>query len=140
MLEARAWRAAAARYVADLGGAARESGVALSLSAKGDVSVGPLSLGDLLGGDGEHLSQWLDEADPELASLARTACAAAGQAMGDYVQGVLRDHLTAADDEEWTRLLSSAKDAEDPGLACARAVLRLRLQPAPRTFTLLKRR
>lgn len=139
-LEERAWRAAAARYVADLGEAARESGVALSLSVKGEVSPGPLSLGDLLSGDGDHLSQWLDVADPELAGLARAACDAAGQTMGDYVQGVLRDHLTAADDEEWTRLLSSAKDAEDPALACARAVLRLKLQPAPRTFTLLKRR
>lgn len=140
MLEERAWRAAAARYVADLGEAARESGVALSLSAKGEVSAGPLSLGDLLGGDGESLSGWLESADPELAALARTACAAAGQTMGDYVHGILRDHLTAADDEEWTRLLSAAKDAEDPALACARAVLRQKLQPAPRTFTLLKRR
>jgi peptidyl-prolyl cis-trans isomerase C len=140
MLQERSWRAAAARYVGELGEAAREQGVAISLTTEGQVSGGPVSLGALLDMEAEGFRAWLETADPELAGLARTACEASGGDMGGWVQGLLRGHLAAADDEEWTRLLSHAKDAEDPALACARAVLRQKLQPAPRTFTVLKRR
>lgn len=139
-LQERAWRAGAARYVAALGEAAREEGVAISLTTTGQVSEGPLSLGVLLGVDSERFRTWLAASDPDLADLAYAACEASGEDPGAWVQSLLRDHLSAADDEEWTRLLSAAKDAEDPALACARAVLRQKLQPAPRTFTLLKRR
>lgn len=139
-LSERAWRAAAARYVAGLGEAAREEGVAISLTTAGQVSDGPVSLGALLSMDVDGFRAWLADADPELARLAQAAGEASGEDPGAYVQGILRTHLSGADDEEWTRLLSAAKDADDPALACARAVLRQKLQPGPRTFTLLKRR
>lgn len=141
-LESRAWTAAATRYVAGLAAEAREQGVALTLTEDGRVGAGTLSLGDLLqdrDGVAERVETWLDAADPELAEQVRTAAAADQAAFADFVRDQIADFVKDADDERWTRLISAAQGADDPALGCVRAILKSKVQPAARAYTLIKR-
>lgn len=142
-LRQRSWAGAAARYVAELAEQARETGVALTMDETGEVSAGALSFGDLLA-DGVAVAaraeRWLDGADPELATLARAEAGRHGLSMAAYVRQTLAAHVAGADDEGWTRLISAAQGAEDPALACVRAILRQALVPPAKTFTLIRRR
>ncbi len=142
-LRQRSWAGAAARYVSGLADQARESGVALTMDEAGEVSAGALSFGDLLG-DGaavaERAERWLDQADPELAALARAEAERRELAPAAYVRQTLAAYVAEADDEAWTRLISAAQGADDPALACVRVILRQKLAPPARTFTLIQRR
>lgn len=142
-LRRRAWAGAAARYVAGLADAARESGVALTLDEGGEVASGALSFGDLLS-DGEAVAarseRWLESADPELAALARAEAERQNRSPADYVRETLAVFLAEADDDAWTRLISVAQGADDPALACAQSILRQKLTAPARTFTLIRRR
>jgi len=139
-LESRAWTAAAARYAAELTAAARAKGVALTLSAEGEVARGSGTLGDFLdGGAAAHrLDPWLQATDPELAERLRRAADAAGESPADFVQAAVADFLESADDERWTNLISTARDAVDPALACLASLLRSKVEPAKRTFTVIR--
>ena len=140
--ESRAWTAAATRYVAGLASEARGQGVALVLSEDGRVGDGVLSLGDLLQdreGVADRVETWLDEADPELAEQVRTAAGAEQAVFADFVRDQIADFVKDADDERWTRLISAAQGAEDPALGCVRAILKSKVQPAARAYTLIKR-
>lgn len=141
-LESRAWTAAATRYVAGLASEARGQGVALVLSEDGRVGDGVLSLGDLLQdheGVAERVETWLGEVDPELAEQVRTAAGAEQVDFADFVRDQIADFVRDADDERWTRLISAAQGAEDPALGCVRAILKSKVQPAARAYTLIKR-
>jgi peptidyl-prolyl cis-trans isomerase C len=140
-LESRAWAAAAARYAAELTAEARAQGVALSLREDGSVAEGSLTLGDFLG-DGAaaaRLQPWLAATDPDLAARLEGAAQAAGEAPGAFVAQALADFLAEADDARWTNLISTARDAPDPALACLATVLRSKVEPARRSFTLIRR-
>jgi len=140
-LESRAWTAAAARYVADLAADARSRGVALTLSEDGRVREGSATLGDFLGDTGaaRRLQPWLQAVDPDLHRRLSSAAEAAGASVPEFVQSAMADFVADANDERWTNLISAARDAEDPALACLAAVLRSKLVPAKQTFTLIRR-
>jgi peptidyl-prolyl cis-trans isomerase C len=139
-LEARAWTAAAARYVLALAREAEAMGVALAYGVDGEVSDGSACLGDLLG-NGEaaaRLAPWLSIADPALA--ARLGEAAGEGDPAAFVGAAAAAFVGHADDEAWTRLISAAQGAEDPALAALAAILKSRLEPPKQTFTLIQRR
>lgn len=141
-LESRAWTAAAARYVSGLAAEARERGVALSVADDGALAPAALSLGDLLNDRSAvaaRLEAWLDQADPALADRARKAAGSAGVGLAEFIRNEISAFIHDADDQGWTRLISAAQGAEDPALACVRAMLKSRLAPAGRTFTLIRR-
>lgn len=140
-LESRAWAAAAARYAAGLAADARAKGVALSLSEDGAVRTGSATLGDFLaGGAAAHrLESWLAATHPDLAARVARAADTAGEPVADFVQAAMADFVDTADDERWTNLISAARDADDPALACLAAVLRSKVEPAKRTFTVIRR-
>lgn len=141
-LEGRAWVASAARYVEGLAAEARLRGVALSLRPEGDVAAGALSLGDLLAdaeGVAARLEAWLDAVDAAFATAIRERAAELGDTFAGFVRAEVAAFVQTADDEAWTKLISSTRDAEDPALACVAVILKSRLTPPKRTFTLIKR-
>ncbi len=141
-LESRAWTAAAARYVAGLASDARERGIALVLTEDGRVGDGALSLGDLLHdhqGLTERVEAWLDQADADLARQVRAAAEQQQAGFAEFVRDQISEFVSQADDERWTQLISAAQGADDPALGCVRAILKGKLQPAARAYTLIKR-
>ena len=141
-LESRAWTAAAASYVSGLAAEARECGVALSVTEKGGLAPGALSLGDLLRDQSAvtaRLEIWLDQADPELATQAREVAAAAGVSLAEFVQEEIAAFVQGADDQGWTRLISSAQGSDDPALACVRAILKSKLKAPGRSYAIVRR-
>jgi peptidyl-prolyl cis-trans isomerase C len=141
-LESRAWTAAATRYVSDLAARARAQGVAFSLTRDGRFGGGLPSLGEMLADDApaERLESWLDASDPDLAGRVREAARAAGQDFAAFVRGAVAGFVTSADDEAWTRLISAAQGGEDPAVAALAALLKSRLTPKARTYTIVRRK
>jgi len=140
-LERRAWTLAAARFVAALAANARAQGVAISLAGEGGVRAGSATLGGLLSEDAPaNLAPWLVAVDPALSEKVAQLAAADGLAPADFVRGVFRAFVETADDEAWTRVLSAARNSEDPALACLAAVLRAKLEPRPVLRTVVRRR
>lgn len=140
-LESRAWVAASAKYVETLVAAAREKGVALRLGDTGRVERPSLSLGALIDDDAlaERIAPWLTAADPELAGRVATAADLKGTNIADFVRHEVRHFLDHADDESFTQLVSAAQGAADPMLASIACVLKSRLTPVTRTFSLIKK-
>lgn len=140
-LESRAWAAAAASYVAELAQAARAQGIALSLAEDGAIREGSLTLGQVLADRdaAARLESWLAATDPELLARLAEAAETAGAPPVLFVQDAMADFMASATDESWTQLISAAQGAEDPGLACLGAVIRSKLLPKKRNFTLIRR-
>ncbi|WP_296599720.1 peptidylprolyl isomerase [Phenylobacterium sp.] len=140
-LESRAWTAAATRYVADLTAEARRQGVALTLNADGGVREGSATLGDFLSDTGvaERLAPWLDVVDADLARRVGEAAAVAGDTVPMFARAAMASFVAEANDERWTNLISAARDAKDPALACLAAILRSKLVPAKQVFTVIRR-
>lgn len=139
-LESRAWTAAATRYVSDLADRARERGVAFSLTPDGRFDTGALSLGQLLAGaSAAGLEAWLQASDPDLAERTRAAALAAGMGLEVFVQRAVHDFVNTAGDESWTHLISAAQGAEDPAIAAVASLLRTRLAPKARTYTIFRK-
>jgi len=141
-LESRAWTAAATRYVSDLAERARAKGVAFSLTRDGRFSSGSLSLGELLADhrSADGLEAWLDATDPELAERVRAAAMADGSALAEFVRAAVADFVNNADDERWTQLISAAQGAQDPAVAAMASLLKSRLTPKARSYSLVRRR
>ncbi|MCI3135323.1 peptidylprolyl isomerase [Phenylobacterium aquaticum] len=141
-LESRAWTAAATRYVSDLADRARAQGVAFSLSRDGRFASGSLSLGEMLadGASAEALEGWLDATDPELAGRVRAAALAAEQEVAAFVRRAVAHFVDNADDESWTQLISASQGATDPAIAAMAALLKTKLTPKARSYTLVSRR
>jgi len=140
-LESRAWASAAARYAAELAARARMQGVALSLAPDGAVREGSLTLGDLISeaGAAARIEPWLATTDPELGARVAQAAGGAGQEIAEFVQAAVSAFVAEADDERWTQLVSTAQSAEDSALAAITQILRSRLAPAKRSFTLIRK-
>lgn len=139
-LESRAWTAAATRYVSALAERARAHGVAFSLAADGRLATGALSLGErLAGASAAGLEAWLDACDPDLAERVRGAAAAADLDVEAFVQRAVGDFVNTADDEAWTHLISAAQGADDPAIAAIASLLRTKLTPKARTYTLVRK-
>lgn len=140
-LESRAWTAAATRYVSDLADRARAQGVAFSLSRDGRFATGSLSLGELLsqGGAADELEAWLDATDPELAGRVRAAALADSLDVTTFVRRAVAHFVDNAGDESWTHLISAAQGAKDPAIAAMASLLRTKLTPKARTYTIVRR-
>ncbi|HEY9216479.1 MAG TPA: peptidylprolyl isomerase [Phenylobacterium sp.] len=139
-LESRAWVSAAARYTADLAEHARMSGVALRLTREGGVGTGSLALGDLLTDEAAgRVEPWLQASDAALAERVAQAAAAAGETVAEFVQLSVAAFVAEANDERWTQLISATQDSQDPALAAISQILRSKLIPAKRRFTLIRR-
>ncbi|WP_310541020.1 peptidylprolyl isomerase [Phenylobacterium sp.] len=140
-LESRAWTAAATRYVSDLADRARAQGVAFSLSRDGRFATGSLSLGELLsqGGSADELEAWLDATDPELADRVRAAALADKLDVTSFVRRAVAHFVDNAGDESWTHLISAAQGAKDPAIAAMASLLRAKLTPKARTYTIVRR-
>lgn len=87
-------------------------------------------LGDLLASarqESGNFHAWLRSADPELGD--RVAVAAAEQSLTPtgYVRLAMADFARLASEEDWATLISTVKQAEDPGMACLGAMLDWRL-------------
>ena len=67
------------------------------------------------------------------------AAVEAGVSTPTFVRDAVAQFVAAADDEAWTRLISAAQGADDPALAGMSALLRTRVEPAKRVFTVIKR-
>ncbi|HEX5377737.1 MAG TPA: peptidylprolyl isomerase [Phenylobacterium sp.] len=141
-LESRAWTAAATRYVSELADRARAKGVAFSLSRDGRFGTGSLSLGELLADDAsaEALEAWLDATDPALAGRVRDAARADDVEVAAFVRRAVAHFVDNADDESWTQLISASQGATDPALAAMTSLLKSKLTPKARTYTLVRRR
>lgn len=140
-LDSRAWAAAAARYVADLAADARSKGVALSVAEDGLGAPQVSTLGDIIadGQAAELLESWLTAADPDLARRLAAAAASADTPVPVFVRQAVADFVREANDERWTQLISATQGADDPSLAALAALLRSKIEPAKRTFTVIRR-
>jgi peptidyl-prolyl cis-trans isomerase C len=141
-LESRAWTAAATQYVSELADRARAKGVAFSLSRDGRFATGSLSLGEMLadGSSAETLETWLDATDPALAGRLRDAARAETVEVSAFVRRAVAHFVDNADDESWTQLISATQGAVDPALAAMTALLKAKLAPKARTYTIVSRR
>lgn len=141
-LEGRAWEGAASRYVLGLAQAASARGVALTYGEDGAVRTGSAALGDFLG-DGaaaSRLMPWLAGADGALADRVLGAAREAGLDPAAFVRGAAAEFVNHAEEERWTQLISAARDADDPAVAALAAILKARLEPPKRSFTVIGRR
>jgi peptidyl-prolyl cis-trans isomerase C len=130
-LESRAWTAAATRYVVALAEATRGQGVVATLDEEG-VRDGSLCLGDMIGDPDatRRLLQWLEAADPHLLFLLLEESRDRGSEPPQLVQELVAEFVGRADDENWTRVVSAARDGDDPAHAALAAVLKATLPKA----------
>ena len=138
-LESRAWVAASAAYVECLVAEARSQGIALRLGDTGRPETPSLSLGGLVddAAMAARVEPWLASAEPALLERLRMAAEGTGQPVPDLVRHEVRHFLDHADDESFTQLVSAAQGAQDPLLASVACILKSRLSPPKRNFTLI---
>lgn len=130
-LESRAWSAAAARYVVALAEAAHGQGIVATLD-EGGVRGGSACLGDMLG-DGEaalRLLPWLASADPYIFRLLLEEASDRSIEPVQLVRMAVAEFVGRADDEHWTRVVSAARNGDDPAFAALTAVLKAMLPKA----------
>ncbi len=138
-MESRAWVAASARYCEQLVAEARGKGIALKLGDAGTVERPSLSLGGLVDDPrlAERIAPWLAGADKALAERVAASAVEKAMTVADFVRGEVRHFLDHADDESFTQLVSAAQGANDPMLASVACILKSRLTPAKRNYTLI---
>lgn len=130
-LESRAWTAAATRYVVALAEATRGQGVVATLDEEG-VRGGSLCLGDMIGDhhDTRRLLQWLEAADSHLFFLLLEEAKDRGNEPAQLVRELVAEFVAGADDEHWTKVVSAARNEDDPAHAALTAVLKATLPKA----------
>lgn len=130
-LESRAWSAAATRYVIGLAEEVQGQGIVASLTEQG-VRDGSACLGDLFGDNDAvgRLLPWLEAGDPQLYFLVLEE--AADRAVGplELIRACVAQFVGRADDEQWTQIVSAARDGKDPGHAALSAMLKSTLPKA----------
>jgi len=140
-LESRSWSAAAARYVLALAEKAKGQGGPIALNDAGALAGGAGCLGDFVG-DGaaaERLLPWLDIVDADLGGRVRAAAAARNADPQAFVRAAVAEFVGHADDEQWTQLISAARDGADPALGALSAILKLTLRPVRPAVTVFPR-
>ena len=78
------------------------------------------ALGDVLAlarNSGVAIQDWLRSVDESLESRLRSAAAARGESVSEFVRIAIADFLTEAEEEDWAGLLSATRSAEDPAAA-----------------------
>ena len=88
------------------------------------------TLGDLLAGaraSAGPFQAWLEVTDPELAGAVAEAAAQEALSPAGFVRVAIADFSRLAAEEDWATLVSSIRDAGDPGTACLLAMVHWRL-------------
>ncbi len=87
-------------------------------------------LGDLLASaraSAGSFQAWLEITDPELAAAVAGAAAREGLSPTGFVRVAVADFSRLASEEDWATLVSSLRDAGDPGTVCLLAMVHWRL-------------
>lgn len=101
--------------------------------------MGDLMLGDLLAlgrRSSAELKAWLGANDPAAAERLASEAERRGESEALFLRIAVCDFVAEADEEAWAGLMSAARDAADPGAACASRMIafRLRLEEASHGF------
>ncbi len=94
------------------------------------MSGAPVHLGDLLAlsrQSSAELSAWLNTADADLKARLEAEAQTRRESVAEFVRIAVADFLALADEEAWASLLSSMRDAADPGAACLARMAAFRL-------------
>ena len=87
-------------------------------------------LGDLLASaraSAGSFQAWLEGTDPELAAAVAEAAAREAMSPAGFVRAAVADFSRLASEEDWATLVSSLRDAGDPGTVCLLAMVHWRL-------------
>lgn len=90
-----------------------------------------LMLGDIVAlgqQSSAQLSAWLGGADAEAAQRLREEAARRRESPAQFLRIAVSDFIAEADEEAWASLMSAARDASDPGAACAARMIAFRLK------------
>jgi hypothetical protein len=88
-------------------------------------------LGDLLAlgqRSSADLNAWLAAQEPEAGCQLASEAARRHESAAQFLRIAVSDFLAEADEEAWASLLSAARNAHDPGAACAARMIAFRLQ------------
>ena len=75
-----------------------------------------------------QLTAWLAAHDEALAHELGRHAYVRGETLAQFVRIAVSDFLAEADEAAWADLISSLRDAEDPGAACVAKITAFRLQ------------
>ncbi len=90
-----------------------------------------LHLGELLAlgaASSAELQAWLRGEDETLAVRLQHEAELRGETLAQFVRVAVSDFLAEADEERWTSLISSLRNARDPGAACVAHVADFRVR------------
>jgi hypothetical protein len=90
-----------------------------------------LMLGDIVAlgrQSSAQLSAWLGAADAEVAQCLREEAACRDESPAQFLRIAVSDFISEADEEAWASLMSAARDASDPGAACAARMIAFRVK------------
>jgi hypothetical protein len=74
------------------------------------------------------LSAWLEASNAELRARLEEQAALRRESLAQFIRIAVADFLAEADEEAWASLMSSARDAPDPGVACLSRMTAFRLE------------
>jgi peptidyl-prolyl cis-trans isomerase C len=134
-LEARAWMIEARALALRLADEGLKAGPTLKLGDDGEVRRTAPLFGEFLREDASaaRLEAWLARQNPELLARLLDLARAEGADLAAIVRSEVASFVSRASDEDWTKVISSARDAEDPGLGALTALLRDKIAPPPKT-------
>ena len=73
------------------------------------------------------LARWMEAHDPDLAARVQAAAGDRGETLDGYARDALAEFDHRATAEDWARLTSRLRDADDPGRVCLLDMVRWRL-------------
>jgi hypothetical protein len=90
-----------------------------------------VNLGELLSlgaASSAELSLWLEAENEAVAKRLRHEADLRGETPAQFLRIAVSDFLAEADQESWAQLVSTMRDARDPGAACVERVLAFRVR------------
>ena len=75
-----------------------------------------------------ELQAWLTAEDEKLAVRLKREAEVRGESLAQFVRIAVSDFLAEGDEESWTSLVSTLRDARDPGAACLAFVTEFRVR------------
>lgn len=90
-----------------------------------------VNLGELLAlgaTSSAELQAWLAAEDERLADRLRREAETRGESLAQFVRIAVSDFLAEGDEESWASLVSTLRDARDPGAACLAFVTEFRVR------------
>jgi hypothetical protein len=75
-----------------------------------------------------ELQAWVAAEDERLAARLQREAETRGESLAQFVRIAVSDFLAEGDEESWTSLISTLRDASDPGAACLAFVTDFRVR------------